>query len=390
MVLKTRKHFNTINIKSKTRLIRKRNKVFRTMKGGSNNTATTITKVAVGFKTCNKTITDIFNLAYKLNRHRLVEKIIYNLSGGEKYARIFGIKLESVEKGQQWFKNYGKIDELINCLNEYFFVAVADLTNTIMLATKEIQDFLNSKSLDGVRHEMRILLLLLLFLIEKCDKITMPPNFFINLNKSLEHIEDSTGQSKIKRFIHTKIAILYFLRQHKLLDKYTTNQFDIAIAINNKSVFTFADDGKNTQTIINLMLTALEINKYKKDKIEIERLRAEQQALQNAVTRHREQIQLNLARKKIIAKKIELEAELAKAAEEEQARQAVPAAAATAAATAAVATAAEAAAATAAPTPPTPSQRAQTYREKSHEISPDIPKMDEYKPKLNRHNEIAI
>ena len=114
MVLKTRKHFNIINVKSKTRLIRKRNKVFRTMKGGSSAAATsTVTKVAIGFKTCNKEITDIFKLAYKLNRHRLVEKIIYNLSGGQKYARIFGIKLESVQKGQQWFKKYGEIKNLI-------------------------------------------------------------------------------------------------------------------------------------------------------------------------------------------------------------------------------------------------------------------------------------
>jgi hypothetical protein len=284
MVLKTRKK-PTARYANKTK-----NKHYapykKTMKGGSNNSTsrktsllsrlkTFITKKFTDSEIC-KDITDIFKLAYKLNRHRLVEKIIYNISGGQKYARLFGIKLTGVTKGQQWFKLYGKIDNLVKCLNDYFFNNANDFTNKINAATLEIQTFLTSKDLDGVRHEMRILLLLLLFLTEKLDKIQMNNVFFNNLKKSLEHIENDTGQSKIKRLTHTKLAILYFINQHELLD--TVKQTEFNNAVNASQTLQFASK-QQTQSIINLLLGALERNQYEKVKIELHRLKAEQETL---------------------------------------------------------------------------------------------------------------
>jgi hypothetical protein len=284
MVLKTRKK-PTARYANKTK-----NKHYapykKTMKGGSNNSTsrktsllsrlkTFITKKFTDSEIC-KDITDIFKLAYKLNRHRLVEKIIYNISGGQKYARIFGIKLTRVTKGQQWFKYYGKIDNLVKCLNDHFFNNENDFTNIITAATSEIQNFLTSKDLDGVRHEMRILLLLLLFLTEKLDKIQMTKFFFNNLKKSLEHIENDTGQSKIKRFIHTKLAILHFINQHELLDPATQTEFNNAVK--DDKALQFASKQK-TQSIINLLLGALERNQYEKEKIELNRLKAEKETL---------------------------------------------------------------------------------------------------------------
>jgi hypothetical protein len=250
------------------------------MKGGSNNASPVIPVVTK--KNTNSVkkydIAEIFKLAYKLNRHRLVEKIIYNLSDGRKYAKVFGIKITSVTKGQQWFKYYGQIDNLVEYLNNYFFTDENDFTNKIINATNESQTFLASDNKDGVRHEMRILLLLLLFLSEKLDKILMTPIFFSHLKKSLEHIENSTGQSKIQRLVYTKLAILYFINQHRLLDK-TTNAAFIK-AINDKQTFQFASN-KNTQSMINLLLGALERNQYAKEKIELERLKAEAETLEN-------------------------------------------------------------------------------------------------------------
>jgi hypothetical protein len=212
---------------------------------------------------------DILKKCNNLNRYKLVQKILHCISGSSKYTKIFGVTLKiagynrtKVHKDQNWFRfGYNKINKALKQLDECFFTDSESGNKkfnitSIDINLSEIEELTRNKG--AARHQMRVMLLLLLYGCKKSITKQLNKNLIYFLEKSIDN-----NIEKLLRFTYTKLAIIQFLADHDALDQnikiklsqYQSKNINEEILINYVNYLQFTD-------LINLLLVKLSRDYY--------------------------------------------------------------------------------------------------------------------------------
>jgi hypothetical protein len=212
---------------------------------------------------------DILKKCNNLNRYKLVQKILHRISGSSKYTKIFGVTLKipgynrtKVHKDQNWFRfGYNKINKALKQLDECFFTDSESGNKkfnitSIDINLSEIEELTRNKG--TARHQMRVMLLLLLYGCKKSITKQLNKNLIYFLEKSIDN-----NIEKLQRLTYTKLAIIQFLADHDALDpntksklsQYQSNSINEEKLINGVNHLNFTD-------LINLLLVKLSSDYY--------------------------------------------------------------------------------------------------------------------------------
>lgn len=175
---------------------------------------------------------DIMLEAKDLDRHRLVDKLIHCLKGGEEHGKIpllgyvplLRYAAFTYRKGQKWFKiGYYKIRQSLDKLEKYFFPNNNFDQSTIDLNLNLSKIEKMTRLTGSIRHQMRVLLLLCLFVCGKQVYKTVDPNIYAYLKDSIDNDKDEDDQ---KHFTETKIAVILYLNSYHGLSNDIKGQID--------------------------------------------------------------------------------------------------------------------------------------------------------------------
>ena len=227
---------------------------------------------------------DIMLDAKNLNRHRLVDKLIHCLKCGEEHGKIPLLGFVTYRKGQKWFKiGYYKIRQFLDRLEKYFFPENNFDENTIDLNLSKIEKI--TRLTGALRHQMRVLLLLMLFVCGKQICKTVDPNIYTYLKDSIDNDKDEDDQ---KHFIETKIAVILYLNSYHGLSNDIKGKIDRLIHSSGNKIDK-SDQHKKLEIIsneirvtdlINLLLLLLS-KKYWEDTTDLQSLQQRKERLEH-------------------------------------------------------------------------------------------------------------
>jgi hypothetical protein len=211
---------------------------------------------------------DILKKCNNLNRYKLVQKILHCISGSSKYTKIFGVTLKipgynrtKVHKDQNWFRfGYNKINKALKQLDECFFTDSESGNKkfnitSIDINLSKIEELARN---NAARHQMRVMLLLLLYGCKKSITKQLNKNLIYFLEKSIDN-----NIEKLQRLTYTKLAIIQFLADHDALDPNTKSKLSQyqSKKINEENLISEVNHLQFTD-LINLLLVKLSSDYY--------------------------------------------------------------------------------------------------------------------------------
>jgi hypothetical protein len=166
--------------------------------------------------------------------------------------KIFG-KTSKFHKGTDWFKfGYYKIRDAINALDSCFFNNSNSESNSkqfkpnsIDINLSHIEQITHEKG--AIRHQMKVMLLLLLYCCMNSIYKQLNENLKYYLKKSLDN-----SLSKKDRFTYTKLAIIQFLSDYNAIALHSNNE---------QNLLKYADNQTVTD-LVNLLLVKLSSDHY--------------------------------------------------------------------------------------------------------------------------------
>jgi len=224
----------------------------RTSRRTSINTSRNISR-RTSIETNATCVLDIFKNANNLNRYKIVQLIVSKcIKGDSEYLKIFG-KTSKFHKGTDWFKfGYYKIRDAINALDSCFFNNSNSESNSkqfkpnsIDINLSHIEQITHEKG--AIRHQMKVMLLLLLYCCMNSIYKQLNENLKYYLKKSLDN-----SLSKKDRFTYTKLAIIQFLSDYNAIALHSNNE---------QNLLKYADNQTVTD-LVNLLLVKLSSDHY--------------------------------------------------------------------------------------------------------------------------------